>query len=291
MSVGDGATVCGISDLKRGHRLYCWGDNSHKQVEVPGALTKQEISLLSVGRYHVCAVTKNMPTKMQCWGRDSEHQTQSPGLPKGAARWAAMSSGAWHSCATTDDGELRCWGCSVPECYKFGHGQTKPPPLPTGSRWRPTSIKSGGFVSCALVEPTSAPGDSPTKLLCWGSDVNGQATVPSGFSSSWVAVAPGRYGTCGLLGSATPWGGRVVCWGIRGLCREKGGAGHCKDDPAATVVPSSTLPFAAVVAGAWHACAINQDGTLRCFGSNTEGQCNVPKFSAVWEARGRGTKN
>ena len=161
-------------------------------------------------------------------------------------------------------------------------GQIHPPKLGVGLSWRPFSIQAGGFHSCALVDDSRRSSDGkeiPAAMRCWGADVNGQSTVPSGFGGSWVQVAPGRYGTCGLLGADTKWGGRVVCWGIRGLCRERGG-GHCAGDLAATVVPSSMQPYRFVGSGAWHACLVDSNHTLQCFGSNTEGQGNVPGSAA-----------
>ena len=297
VSTGDGSTTCALSRDAR--QLHCFGDNSFNQTTVPAAARGARWSLFTAGRYHTCGVTEAAPARMRCWGRGLEGQLDVPALPaaRGATRWAAVSAGAHFTCATTDAGDLACWGCNVTSCFKFGHGQTHPPELPAGRAWRPGSIASGGFSACAIHDAAandttpawSRSGGGATSpagggtLVCWGSDVNSQSTVPGGFGEgAWTLAAPARYGACGLLDGAGRWGSRIACWGIRGLCLEDGGGGHCPHDPAATVVPheAALLPWAVVGAGAWHACAISaRDATaMRCWGSNLEGQGDVPQL-------------
>ena len=41
-------------------------------------------------------------------------------------------------------------------------------------------------------------------------------------------------------------------------------------------MPAGLGPVAAVAAGNVHACAVQAEGALVCFGHNTTGQCDVP---------------
>ena len=111
-------------------------------------------------------------------------------MPPG--RYTAISVGAAHACAITEDAEVGCWGHNE-------QGQTD---APTG---RYTAIDSAGALSCALSEAGS--------VVCWGSYVDGTAAEAPSDTYTVIAVAvwgPVRYaravrrsaGVCG--GLATP---------------------------------------------------------------------------------------
>lgn len=82
---------------------------------------------------------------------------------------------------------------------------------------------------------------------------------------SAVSIAAGLTHTCAALTD-----GRVVCWGNGGLGEVGPHAG------AKTLVPHEVLPLAqpavAVCVGDHHSCAIEKDGRMECWGSNTNGQ-------------------
>ena len=71
-------------------------------------------------------------------------------------RYTAISVGAAHACAITEDAEVGCWGHNE-------QGQTD---APTG---RYTAIDSAGALSCALSEAGS--------VVCWGSYVDGTTPI------------------------------------------------------------------------------------------------------------------
>lgn len=89
-------------------------------------------------------------------------------------------------------------------------------------------------------------------VACWGSNVFGQATPPSGVFSQ---VTSGDSHSCAIAASS-----EVVCWGNNG-------------DGQATP-PSSR--FQQVDAGEYHTCGITDEGRLACWGRNTYGQTNAP---------------
>ena len=260
VSAGDGATTCAIaSDSGRavGGRLYCWGADEHGQATVPSDIPNQYHSV-SVGRYFTCALT--FPTlEIRCWGRNEAQQTAPP---KGAG-YTSLSCGAQFCCALTNDASVQCWGCSAQNKCKFAHRQTF---VPAGLK--ASTVQVGGFAACAIDV-------SNDKLVCWGTDVNGESSVPALFGR-WKQLSLARYGSCGLTNA-----GRVLCWGIRGLCRE----GHCNTSKTGHCTLSQTrippLPpmaksWSYVGVGAWHGCAIADNGRIRCWGANDHGQSNPP---------------
>lgn len=115
--------------------VWCWGDNVHGQtgadpgtagdvvfdpVQVPGLTDVVEIA---GGQYHSCARTSG--GAVWCWGDDTEAQLGDPAYSDysaspiqvqgldgigASATAASLSSGWWHSCVTTADSQLLCWG-------------------------------------------------------------------------------------------------------------------------------------------------------------------------------------
>jgi alpha-tubulin suppressor-like RCC1 family protein len=86
-----------------------------------------------------------------------------------------------------------------------------------------------------------------------------------GLSSGVTAVAAGDLHSCALLAS-----GGVMCWGY-------GGAGELGDQTTMnSLVPVAVKGLSsgvvAISAGYEDACAVLTDGTLQCWGNNTEGE-------------------
>ncbi|MDZ4278372.1 MAG: RCC1 repeat-containing protein, partial [Dehalococcoidia bacterium] len=125
----------GVSDIAlggfhtcavHGAGVQCWGlndfgqlgdgsnDNSTSPVDVLGLGT---VADLTGGRFHTCALTTTGGVK--CWGLndfgqlgDASNDNRSmpvdvSGLTSGVA---AIGAGAFHTCAVTDSGGVKCWG-------------------------------------------------------------------------------------------------------------------------------------------------------------------------------------
>ena len=115
--------------------LKCWGANHYGQLGDGGGNSKTNapsstaINLgtgrtavaVSAGSGHTCAILDNGDLK--CWGRDDYGQlgdggtntnTNAPSstaINLGTGRTAvAVSVGGYHTCATLDNGDLKCWG-------------------------------------------------------------------------------------------------------------------------------------------------------------------------------------
>lgn len=92
-----------------------------------------------------------------------------------------------------------------------------------------------------------------------------------------VDVAAGGYFTCALLED-----GRVKCWGYNGFgALGAGDTVQRGDEPGElgdrlpTVGLGTGRAATRITAGYAHACALLDDGTVRCWGSNTAGQLGV----------------
>ena len=185
---------------------------------------------LSSGYYHTCAILDNGDLK--CWGRDSNGQLGNGGsntnlnapsstaINLGTGRTAvAVSTGAYHTCAILDNGDLKCWGWGARG--QLGHGATtslnSPPStaINLGTGRTAVAVTAGADHTCAILDN----GD----LKCWGSDSNGQlgdggsnanrnsppsAPINLGTGRTAIAVSATDDTTCAILDN-----GDLKCWG------------------------------------------------------------------------------
>ena len=128
----------------------------------------------------------------------------------------------------------------------------------------------GGDHSCALL--------STGQVRCWGWNEAGEigdgTTSDHDYSPTLVlgvvdatAIAAGDHFTCALLADQT-----AKCWGYN--CQGQLGLGT-QACPYGVPTPAQVLGLHGVVqlaAGAAHACALLEDGTVECWGDNRVGQ-------------------
>ena len=94
------------------------------------------------------------------------------------------------------------------------------------------------------------------RVVAWGDNGAGQATVPAGMSNV-VAVAAGSSHSLALQSD-----GRVTGWG--------------SNDSGQTNVPANLSNVVAIAAGNAHSLALQSDGNVVAWGANNNGQLNVP---------------
>ncbi len=140
----------------------------------------------------------------------------------------------------------------------------------------------GSFRSLAAGQGHSCAIDTHGGLRCWGANDQGQLGVPgamnSGFATrvgvelDWQEVVAGYAHTCGLRG-----GGRLFCWGTNGDGQVGDGTnGSFHAAPSEVSTPASGTSWTRVAVGAIFTCAIRDNGTLWCWGSNIAGQLARP---------------
>ena len=164
MSPGDWHT-CAILD---NGDVSCWGDGSDGQLgngETSNKGTPTLTSSLGTGRTavalssgytHTCAILDN--GSVSCWGRGyygqlgngGTYDKTTPTLTSslGTGRTAvALSSGARHTCAILDNGDVSCWGRGY--YGQLGNGATSDKSIPTltsslGTGRKAVALSSGG---------------------------------------------------------------------------------------------------------------------------------------------------
>lgn len=281
------AVSCGQSHacaLRTDGTLSCWGNNTAGQLGSASAGTQGQTELggsawtgVAAGSYHTCALKGD--GTLACWGDNSDGQLgigslfdQSAPAPLTGSDFASVSSGYLHVCATKRDDGLSCWGLNA-------NGQTGTPldsyqlaPVPiAGTDW--TAVTTGNYHSCALERDHS--------LWCWGGNMSGQlgtASVdsdPASFSAapvrvdgSWQSVSAGQSHTCAVTLDGALW-----CWGDN--TNGQLGTGVLSSTTTPVQVQSSVLAWAQVAAGIGHTCAVDVDGYVWCWGSNTSGQLGI----------------
>ena len=218
--------------LRSTGRLFCWGLDFNGQlgdganadqltpVEVAGGST--DWTAVSAGRENACALKTS--GRLYCWGRNDHGQLgdgtttdrSTPVEVSGAATdWAAVSTGARHTCAVKTSGRLFCWGGDARGRLGNGGAVTGDKPTPVevaGGATDWAQVGAGTTDTCAV--KTSG------RMFCWGSDAdgrlgNGGANVDraapvevAGSSVGWRSVGVGAFHAC-----ARKTSGRLFCWG------------------------------------------------------------------------------
>jgi len=202
-------------------------------------------------------------------------------------RWNAskISAGAFHSCALTSYGGIKCWGGG----YGLWFGSTYVYYGQLGNNKSSSSLKPvdvfGLSTAAVAVSASSAivtmSGTSHTCALtssgaakCWGAGSYGQlgngatssSLTPvdvSGMSSGVVAISAGAVHTCALTSS-----GAAKCWG------EGGQLGNGGTSSSLTPVDVSGLSsgVVAISAGLGHTCALTSSGAVKCWGDGSAGR-------------------
>jgi hypothetical protein len=183
-------------------------------------------SAIARGEGHGCAVRSG--NAVHCWGSNSSGQLgidpatpdlQNPTFPIAGLQAVGVAAGDAHSCARTQNGDLRCWGESV-DFGQVGHGVFANTHLPQLVLSQVSKVKLGPVTSAAL---------SNGELYLWGANSDRQVatTQAQGVTTPTlradvqgvVDFALGGTHTCVLTAGA-----EVYCFGAN----DKGqlGVGH-----------------------------------------------------------------
>ncbi len=182
-----------------------------------------------------------------------------------------------------EDGSVRCWGFNADAQLGYGNtntiGDDETPgsvgPVNVGPGRTVKAVSAGDYHTCAVLDDGS--------VRCWGlgrdgrlgygntnnvTDPRSVGPVDLGPGRTATAISAGAGHTCAVLDD-----GSVRCWGYGG----DGRLGYGNKDNVAD--PGSVGPVdlgrgrtaKAVAAGTAHTCALLDNGTVRCWGYNYDG--------------------
>lgn len=280
--------------------VKCWGQNGSGQLgygdqQFRGIAPQATLNFglgrsakaIATGFAHSCAILDDGSVK--CWGSNTSGQLGygdrtmrlTPPLTAvnlGLGRTArALSLGAYHSCALLDDFTMKCWGSNSDGQLGYNDKIQRTAPdagtLNFGANVTVRTMSVGTYHSCAVLSDNS--------LRCWGRNSEGQLgygdTTARLSPSTSVDVGSGlipRQVTAGLSHSCALFDeGTFQCWGGNEEGQLASGDNVARQAPSQT--PVTIAAGRAVVelsAGRQHTCALLDDRTLKCWGSNTYGQ-------------------
>jgi alpha-tubulin suppressor-like RCC1 family protein len=246
---------------------------------------------VAVTSYQGCAVLRD--GRLSCWGSGAdEGKTRELDFGPGRAV-RAISLQDDHSCALFEDGSVRCWGANYWGQLGIGSAEdvltwsADTPAVDLGRDAIAIAVVAAPLHSCALLAGGA--------VKCWGNNRFGQLgqgdtdprgdeprelgdflpPIDLGMGRHAVAIGAGEINTCALLddGSVKCWGGDNVQLGLGDLVHgdqpfEMGDA-----LPAIDLGPDARVTSLSV--GAGHACAVLDDGVLKCWGMNQSGELGL----------------
>jgi alpha-tubulin suppressor-like RCC1 family protein len=177
-------------------------------------------------------------------------QADANDAPDAPVGFRSISAGGHHTCAILDDGRVRCWGDGV-----FGQ---------------------------LGIESQQSRGDGANEMG------DGLIAVNLGTSRVATALATGLQHSCAVLDT-----GQLKCWGGNGSGQlGQGDTTNRGNGFGPSVAGTSPVDLGvgrtvtAVAAGDTHTCALLDDSTVKCWGSNTAGQLGLGDADARGDGPG-----
>lgn len=277
--------------------VECWGENMVGQLG-DGSIGTRTVAVNTLGlsrnvlsiatrANHGCAVLTGGNVK--CWGSNYQRQLGSGTTANTSTQpldvlsltdVTSLALGAFHSCALTSVGSVKCWGDN--NYGQLGDGSRTQRPIPvqvSGLTQGVVAISVGYIHTCALLDTGN--------VKCWGANANGQlgdntrvdklqpTTVLSLDSVS--SISAGGEHTCANSN------GEIKCWGSN----NNGQLGNPPITRSLVPIAVANLPegVSEIASGGLHTCALINNGQVFCWGDNYSGELgdgtNVTRWSPV----------
>ncbi|MET0589961.1 MAG: hypothetical protein ABWZ77_02190 [Naasia sp.] len=294
------AVTCVVNDKTTTANIACWGggglgvlgDGVGHEEALPVAITSSArgFTAVAIGVWHGCGVT---PTQYTCWGTNQNGQLGNNTAVAGGTLFApqgpfpigrylgtkagsavSVSVGWLHSCVTTSDGSMACWGLNnnyqlaqntsttdlyIPTAVVQNVGTSQ---SPIYSPMRPRLIRGSG-------QADSAVGFVNGAVVAWGSS----PVTQSGWPSDLTSISQGTDFICGVSASRG-----LMCGGTLNTSGQLGNGNMTNPTNSAPAVvsdPNQVLTGKTIIdldSGSRHTCALAADGTIGCWGGNNVGQ-------------------
>lgn len=268
-----------------GGAARCWGNNtagqlgndangfSAKPVAVNGV---SNAVALAAGADFACALVTD--GTVACWGDNTHGQlgngssvsTRQAVTVSGLGNVTALSAGYGHACALDGGGRVWCWGRNARgELGDGSRNDAATPVVVTGLRGNIIAVAAGRLGTCALNAAGTA--------QCWGDGAFGElgnggtagslqpvAVTGLGGNATAIGASRGRNAFCAVVAGA------LRCWGDQAIYL------LYRTTPALSSVPVTVNGFdqgaTALALGAHHACILNGNGGVECWGNNGHGE-------------------
>lgn len=271
-------TTCAL--LQSGS-VNCWGSGglgngvpggSYTPVAVQSITTAVHIA---AGGSHACAVLQSGGVK--CWGSNTFGQlgngtsggaSSTPVDVQGIANAVSVTAGQSSTCALLDDGTIKCWGGNFTGLVGDGTDTQRASPVAVQGISNATSVSTSQFNTCATLNSGS--------VKCWGSNYAGQLGAGNSGKEVFLPVAVKDISTAtevdvgGNFVCVRLLDGTLKCWGPDQAGQLGDGGIDVNSSTPVSVIGVSTA--SSVSLGEQHACALLTSGSVRCWGSNYNGQ-------------------
>jgi len=264
--------------LLASRQVRCWGDQQYDVVKEDGGPVAQ-VAAVAVGASFACA---SNPEGIYCWGKNAAGQLARP-LDVDASPRAVLSDAgprrflaAGEAVVTHDGGERVCaWGDNRSKVVTPSDDMSIYTHPECGALADVVELVVGSEHACVR--------RAAGTMACWWERYYGQLGLggddtadvpPYGADTSLGApirqLAAGTSHTCALLTD-----GSVACFGLNSKGQVGPGAATTAEevrDPATVTGFPGTVGGLGSGSSAHHTCAILEDGSVACWGSDDSGQ-------------------
>lgn len=244
--------------------------------------------MLSIGRTVACYIVDNGTVK--CWGRNLEGQAGDPSLNNvtrgndytvaNITNAVAVSAGSYHACALVSTGEVKCWGSQRYGTLGNGLDTTDKvtTPVTVSGISNAVDLEVSWYGGCVITADRA--------VKCWGYNSKGEvgdgtttmrtSPVSVSVTNPIRLVAIDGMTTCVVTDGATSAtsDNELWCWGRNDL-NPLITTGSTNNVTSPTrITTDGTTPLLGVIAASSSGksnCAILDDGTAWCWGSNNGG--------------------
>ena len=209
---------------------------------------------------------------------------------------STLAASSFHTCVVMDDNKMKCWGDGVSGTLGNGSFADKNVPeyVALGANGGPslaTEHFSYGHFSLARMIDGSIQGwgengqnnigcDTTGDPNCWWGGAQWtplQTNMPS--TRTAIQVSPGLHHSCAVMDDLSVW-----CWGQNNYGQVGNGNAPQDVNQGPTNIPLPTGRTAiALAGGSQYSCAVLDDGSAMCWGSNDYGQLGTGNYVDVDE--------